>query len=331
MATLDEQPVASATSNGEGRMRAVVARRPGGPEVLDLVEVAVPEPGPGQVRIRVAAAPLHPADLSTRAGRMAESGLIAITEDVPLGWDVAGHVDAVGPGVRRFAAGDAVIGLRDLISAPGSHADRVVLDEAAVAPAPRSVSLAAASTLPLNALTADNSLRLSGARRGDSILVTGAVGSVGGFVLQLAAMHGIETVAAVRPGPGGERARRLGAGHVVTTDRPLSGSVRQVVPGGVDAVVDAAVLGVDAHGALRSGGTFVALVRPFAPPPLRATTVIVQEAFADGGRLTELAALVDFGVLELPVGETVPFSQAAEAHARLDAGGLGGPIVLVPG
>ena len=83
------------------RARAVVARRIGGPDVLELVPTAVPEPGTGEVRIRVAAAALNPIDISARAGRLTAAGLLSRTTDIPLGWDVAGHVDAIGPGSRR--------------------------------------------------------------------------------------------------------------------------------------------------------------------------------------------------------------------------------------
>ncbi|HYN95646.1 MAG TPA: alcohol dehydrogenase catalytic domain-containing protein, partial [Pilimelia sp.] len=117
-------------------MRAVIVRRFGGPEVLEIADVPVPEPGPGQVRIRVAAASVNRIDLSTRAGLLTGAGLFAPAERVWLGWDVAGEVAAAGPGVARFAVGDAVVGLRDVLSAPGTQAEHVVLDEGAVAPAP---------------------------------------------------------------------------------------------------------------------------------------------------------------------------------------------------
>ena len=91
--------------------------------------------------------------------------------------------------------------------------------------------------------------------------------------------------------------------------------------------IDAAVAGITGHEALRGGGTFVA---PFAPPRLRATRVVVQEAWADGGRLTELAALVDAGPLSLPVADFLPLAEVGRAHERLAAGGVRGRLVLVP-
>ncbi|TQS41983.1 NADP-dependent oxidoreductase [Cryptosporangium phraense] len=320
-------------------MRTALLRRFGGPEVIEFADVPRPEPGPGQVLVRVAAAAVNRIDLSTRDGALARAGLLAPAPAYALGWDVAGTVTATGPGVARFAGGDAVIGLRDVLSAPGTYAEYVVLDEGALAPAPRTVPLPAAATLPLIGLTADRSLALTGLGPGGILLVTGAAGGVGGLVLQLAAARGIRTVALARP-----RDEALVAGLGATWFVPHGGAaetqaevetvaaaVRRVVPGGVDAVIDAAVLGVPAHEALRGGGVFVTLVAPFAPPPLRATRVVVQEVFADGARLGELSALVDAGQLTLAVADTYPLDRAADAHRRLAAGGLRGRLVLVPG
>jgi NADPH2:quinone reductase len=102
------------------------------------------------------------------------------------------------------------------------------------------------------------------------------------------------------------------------------------VPGGVDAVIDTAVLGIAAHEALRGGGTFVALVAPFAPPPIRGTTVVVQEVYADGGRLAELSALAEAGRLTLRVAQTIPLDEASKAHELVERGGRRGRIVLQP-
>jgi NADPH:quinone reductase-like Zn-dependent oxidoreductase len=309
-------------------VRSVIVREPGGPEVLEIADSPVPEPGPRQVRIRVAAAALNPIDLSARAGRLAAAGLMPPMAQYGLGWDVAGHVDATGPGSVQFHIGEPVIGLRDLLFAGGTHAEYVVLDESAVGPAPRSVPLVDAATVPLNSLTASGALDLAGLAAGQTLLVTGASGGVGGFVLELATRLGVRTVALARPRDT-DRVRALGASEVLTSAEDLGTAVRRIVPGGVDAVIDAAVLGITAHQALRSTGTFVALVAPFAPPPIRATRVVVQEVFADGERLAELAKLVDDAALTLRVARTFPLDQARTAHELLERGGVGGRVVLV--
>ncbi|MBA2897875.1 NADP-dependent oxidoreductase [Nonomuraea soli] len=310
-------------------MHSVIVRRFGGPEVLEVIDTPVPEPGPGQVRVRVAGAALNPIDLSARAGRLTEAGLVAPAQHLGLGWDVSGTVDAVGQGARRFRAGDPVIGLRDLLFAGGSHAEHVVLDEQAVAPAPTSVSPVEAAALPLNALTADRALRLTGLERGQTLLVTGASGGVGGFAVQLAALAGLRTVALARPDDAA-RVLSLGVADVLTSADDLGSAVRAIVPGGVDAVIDAAVLGIQAHQALRGQGTFVALVAPYAPPPIRGTRVVVQEVFADGRRLAELSALVDAGALTPRVARTLPLARSRTAHELLERGGVRGRVVLTP-
>jgi NADPH2:quinone reductase len=319
-----------ATRDAEKVMRAATVPRFGGPDVIEIADVPVPDPGPGTVRVRVAASAVNPIDLATRAGQLTQAGLLAPAPVLGLGWDVAGDVDAVGAGVHRFAVGDAVIGLRDqLWSYPGAHAEQVVLDASALARAPTRVSAVEAATIPLNALTADRALGLTGLRAGQTLLVTGAAGAVGGYVLELAAVRGILAVALA--GAGDEAlARSLGAAAFVPRTAPVGPAVRTIVPGGVDAVVDAAVIGIGAHDALRGEGTFVALVAPFAPPPVRGTRVLVQEVVADGARLTELAALVDAGLLTPRVADTMPLAEIAAAHRRIEAGGLRGRIVLEP-
>ncbi|GAB2602134.1 NADPH:quinone reductase [Paractinoplanes abujensis] len=330
-------------------------RKFGGPEVLDVAEVASPEPGPGQVRIRVAAACVNRIDISTRDGALARAGLLAAAPPIGLGWDVSGEIDRVGEGVRRFAPGDAVIGLRDVLSGRGTQAELVVLDESAVAPAPAGASPVEAATLPLLGLTADRSLGLTGLRAGQTLLVTGAAGGVGTLVLELAALRGIRTVGLA--GPADEAlVRSRGAEFVARTSatpdegarsseadaRDVAGAeersrngalaeaVRRLVPGGVDAVIDTAVIGVAAHEAVRGGGTFVALVAPFAPPALRATSVVVQEVCADGARLTELSALAAAGHLTLRTGKVFALGDVADAHRLLVEGGQRGRLVLVP-
>lgn len=311
-------------------MKALIVRSFGGPEVLEVVELPCPEPGPGQVLVRVVGAGVNPIDLSTRAGRLAEAGLMAPAELVGLGWDVAGTIAAVGPGVASVRTGYPVIGLRDLLCAlPGAQAEYVVLDATAVARAPRSLELVAAGALPLTGVTALRALAMAEVGAGQTLLVTGAAGGVGGHVVQLAAHRGIHVVAVARAADEA-RVRELGAHEVVTRTAALGVEVRRRVPGGVDAVIDAAVLGIAAHDALRGAGTFVALVRPFAPPPIRGTRVVVQEAFADGAALAEVVRLVDAGVLTVRIAETMPLVEAGRAHARLAAGGVRGRIVLVP-
>ncbi|MBA3276386.1 MAG: alcohol dehydrogenase catalytic domain-containing protein [Chloroflexia bacterium] len=125
----------------------------GDPDALSVIDLPMPEPGNRQVRIRVQAATVNAADIFVRSGAMAS--ILPAREHYVLGWDVAGTVDAVGSAVVDFIAGDAVVGLSDwLRTQVGTHAEYVVLDAGALAPAPAGVSPIEAATLPANGLAA---------------------------------------------------------------------------------------------------------------------------------------------------------------------------------
>ncbi|GHC77407.1 NADP-dependent oxidoreductase [Streptomyces flavofungini] len=312
-------------------MRAVVVREAGGPEALELVEVPVPTAGVGQVRIRVEAAAVNPVDALTRSGALGAAGLLPPRDVVGIGWDVAGSIDEVGPGVRGFAPGERVIGVRDRLDVTlGTYADFVVLDAAAVAAAPARLSAAEAATLPLNGLTALQALDRLVLAPGATLLVTGAAGAVGGYAVQLAALRGLRVVAYAGAADE-EFARAVGAQWFVPRSGDLAEDVRALVPGGVDAALDTAVLGVAALGAVRNHGSFVSVVGGAAPVPLRGITVTEQWVAADDAALARLSALAEDGRLTARVADTMPLAEAVRAHRRLDDREvLRGRLVLVP-
>jgi NADPH:quinone reductase-like Zn-dependent oxidoreductase len=311
-------------------MKAVVIRRFGGPEVLEVAELDAPEPMAGQVRIHVQAAAVNPVDIATRAGRLTDAGLAPAAGQIGIGWDLAGVIDALGSDVDRFRDGDPVIAMRDLLSAPvGAQAEYVALDADAVAAAPRSVSPVEAATVPLNGLTAAQALDLLALREGQWLLVTGAAGALGGFALELAVLRGLRTVAVASPGDE-SLVRGLGADAFVPRSDDIGASVRRLVPGGVDGALDGAVIGISALDGVRDGGSFVAVAAGAAPVPLRGTRVHNVWIRTDAPRLAELAALVDARRLTPRVAAVQPLDTVAAAHERLSAGGVRGRIVLEP-
>ncbi|WP_371599019.1 zinc-binding dehydrogenase [Streptomyces sp. NBC_00564] len=296
-------------------MRAAVVTAFGGPEAVEIVETAVPEPGAGQIRIKVAAAALNPADAGVRAGVFGGAG-----KRLGLGWDVAGTVDAAGVAVG-WTVGEQVVGISyGVAKSLGTHADYVVVDADAVAVAPASVDAVHAATVPLNALTAAQALDLLALEAGQSLLVTGAAGAVGAYAVQLAVQRGLAVTALAREGDE-EFVRSLGAGRFVSGE---------VAPGSVDAVLDAAILGEKALEWVRDGGVFVGVIPHAQPASVRGVRTDAVEVAPDGARLAELVALVDEGVLTTRVAETFPLEDAAKAHARLGEGGVRGRLVLVP-
>ncbi|MER5423003.1 NADP-dependent oxidoreductase [Streptosporangium roseum] len=311
-------------------MRAVVVRSFGGSEVLKIEEVPAPGTGAGQVRIRVEAAGVNPVDVAVRTGLLVEAGLAERREVHGVGWDVAGVVEEIGAGVTGFAPGDRVIGLADRLDLPlGAYAEQIVLDADAVAPAPARATPEQAATLPLNGLTADQALDLAGLTTGQTLLVTGAAGGVGGYAVELAVTRGLRVVAVAGAGDE-ELVRSLGAEFFVPRDAELSSAVRELVPGGTHGAIDAAAIGTAALTAVRNGGSLVAVLGGAAPVPLRGTRVANVWIRADGARLAELARLADEGRLTLRVADALPLTEAAAAHERLTAGGLRGRLVLLP-
>jgi NADPH2:quinone reductase len=328
-------------------MRAVVVREFGGPESLRVEDLPVPVPGPGRVLVRVAAAAVNPVDPFTAAGGFAELGLTA-----PLvpGWDVAGAIESVAPDVTTWHPGDQVVALRDFEAAQsdggtaqpeggaagqpnGPYADYLTLPVEALAAAPAGVSLVDASTLPLNGLTAVQALDQFaelGLPAGGTVLVTGAAGAVGGYVVELAAARGLRVIATA--GANDEKAvRAFGATDFIPRRDDLSKAVREIVPGGVDAVIDPAFVGAEAVASVRDGGAFLAVAEPARPAPERELRIDVVHVHADAAQLADLVTRVEAGTLTLRTAATYPLAEAADAHRRLAAGGLRGRLVLVTG
>ncbi|MGN9842998.1 NADP-dependent oxidoreductase [Nonomuraea sp. H19] len=306
-------------------MRALI----GGSGAPRLVELPVPEAGPQQVRIKVAAAAVNPFDLAVAAGTLADYGVARPLDSYGIGFDVAGTVDQVGDGAA-FQVGEEVVGLMARLELPvKAQAEYAVLDASAVARAPRGFTAVEAATIPLNSLTAWQALDRAGVGPGRTLLVTGAAGAVGGYLVELATLRGARVVAAAGA-EDEELVRGLGAEWFVPRGDDLASAVRARVPGGVDAVVDAAVLGLAALDAVRDGGAFVALSAGVAPVGLRGIDVATVFFRADAAQLGEVVRLVEAGRVTLRVAGTYPLEKVADAHARLVAGGVRGRLVLVP-
>ncbi|MFQ6394823.1 NADP-dependent oxidoreductase [Nocardia sp. KC 131] len=310
-------------------MRAAVVRKPGREAVVELAEVPTPQPGRGAVRIKVAAAAVNPVDLMVRDG-VGGTPFAASRDQWGVGWDVAGTIDALGADVTEFAPGQAVIGISDRLDVSlGAQADYIVLEAGNIAPAPTTVNAIAAATIPLNGLTALQALAAVGTQQGQSLLITGATGAVGGFAVELAAAEGIRVIASAAAADE-QAVRALGATDFIPRESSLPDAVRELIPGGVDTALDAAALGPQTLAAVRAGGRFVSISVPATPIPLRGTRVTTVLVHADRAQLDRLVAAVDTGKLTLRVADTYPLDAVVAAQQRLAAGGLRGRLVLIP-
>jgi NADPH:quinone reductase-like Zn-dependent oxidoreductase len=297
--------------------RSAVVRHPGGPDAIEIIDVPVVEPGPGQLRVAVAAAAVNPVDLAVAAGVFHEMGLVHQPDHTGLGWDFAGIVTAAGPGVA-VPIGSRVAGLvigfdRD----HGTYAEQLVVAAADTAPVPDDLDLVTAATVPLNGLAAAQLLDLLGDGDGRQLLVTGAAGALGGYLVPLAQDRGWRVTGLARPGDE-KFVRDLGADF---TDVPTPGW---------DAVADAAALQADGLALVRDGGVFVGVQPGRAPATERGVTVHTVEVHPDGARLAGLLEDAASGHLPARVHAVVPLADVADAQRAVAAGGVRGRYVLRP-
>jgi len=301
----------------------------GDASVLRVLTVPMPEPGPGQVRVRVAAATVNPTDLGFRqGGRRLPDGVAA--PYVP-GMELAGVIDAVGPSVSPWQAGDRVMAaVSPSEPGGGAQAEYRVVDADQLARVPDGITLEAAATLPMNGMTVRTALDMLALPPGSTLAVTGSAGAVGQYAIQLGTYEGLTVIGDAAPGPDEELVLSFGARHVVPRGPGMAAAVRALYPSGVDAVLDAALLGPAILPAVRDGGQLLA-VRPFQGETERGiaiSLVLVGQHLHEGDRLASLAELAGNGVLTLRVAELLPAERAAEAHQRLAAGGVRGRLVL---
>ena len=297
--------------------RTAVVRTPGGPDSIEIIDVPVVEPGPGQVRVDIAAAAVNPPDLALAAGVFHGMGLVNQPHHTGLGWDFAGIVTGTGPDVD-LPVGSRVAGLvvgfdRDF----GTYAEQVVVPVSATALVPDGLDLATAATVPLNGLAAAQLVDLLGDGEGRRLLVTGAAGAVGGYVVSLAQDRGWRVTGLARAE---DEAFVRGLGAHFTVD---------AAPGW-DAVADGAVLQEQGVALVRDGGIFVGVLPGTVPAEERGVTVRVVETQPDGARLAQLLASVASGHLPARVHAVVPLDEVADAHRAVAKGGVRGRYVLQP-
>ncbi|MEY9933654.1 NADPH2:quinone reductase [Catenulispora sp. GP43] len=284
-------------------MNAMAVHAFGPAENLIPAKLAIRDPAPGELLIRIRAAAVNPADLGMRAGRYAWPEPVRMP--VIPGYDLAGVVEQ---GTEAFPAGTAVIAYTaHSKTQTGAYAEYATLPEHLVAAAPKNIGPAEAAALPLAGLTAQTALYHLDLKPGQTLLVNRAAGAVGGFAAQLARARGIE----------------------VLTDPDQ----RHTVDAALDVVGAKAALAAFAR--VRDGGRYATVVPEFWLPggqftPARdidPVTVFVDPELAD---LAELARLTDAGVLTPRVADTLPLASAAEAHRRMERGGAVGKLVLLP-
>jgi NADPH:quinone reductase-like Zn-dependent oxidoreductase len=305
--------------------RAVRFDEYGDIDVLNVVEVERPVPGPGQVLVGVKAAGINPGEAAIRRGLMHERW--PATFPSGEGSDLAGVVEEVGAEVDAFSVGDEVLGWTDQRA---SHAELVVVAADQLIPKPPGVPWEAAGALFVAGTTAYAAVRAVGAGSGDTVVVSGAAGGVGSLTVQLARLAGATVI-----GLAGESNHQWLLEHgaiPVAYGDGVVGRIREVTDDHVDALIDT------------FGGGYVAMaIEELGVAPERVDTIIDwaaaeqygvkvegTAAAADTEVLSELVGLVDRGELEVPIARVYPLEQVRDAYRELERRHTRGKIVLVP-
>jgi NADPH:quinone reductase len=312
-------------------MKAIGLMKFGGPEVMRVVELPDPEPGPGEVGIRVQAVGVNPTDITFRAGGRAAQLAGRPAPYVP-GVDAAGVVDKLGPGSDgRLAVGDRVSAfVVPMGPRGGSYAEYIVVPQASVVPAPRGASIWEAATLLLNAATARLALHALALPPGQTVAIVGGAGAVGGYAIQLAKGEGGLTVLTSASAADEQLVGSLGADLIVETNGDLAAGIRRQVPDGAPGLIDGAALNEAILPAVADGGRLVTL-KGWNGPGERHISIHPISSFdfaTDTALFDRVRQLAEDRVLTLRVAEVMPAAQAGEAQRRLAAGGVRGRLVL---
>ena len=324
-------------------MRAVIGSQHGGPEVLQIGEVAPPDPGPGQLLVDVAAAGVNYMDIYQREGRPPYAS--AALPYVP-GAEGAGTVTAVGPEVSGFAAGDRVAWTQ----VPGSYAEQVAVPAALAVPVPEGMDLNVAAAVMLQGMTAHYLCHSTyPVAEGDPVVVHAAAGGVGLLLTQMIAMRGGISIATTSTSAKAGLAQQAGADHV-TDYEDFAGVARRVTGGaGVAAVYDgigqatfeASLSALRVRGYMVLYGAASGPVPPFdlqrlnpagslfVTRPTLGHYLASREELA--WRAGDLFGWITEGRLSVRVGGRYPLEQAARAHTDLASRRTTGKLLLLPG
>jgi len=299
-----------------------------GIENIYVAEVADPAPAAGEVLIATEASTIHPADLGMVTGQFASWLPDSITAPYTPGWDLAGRIIAVGDGLDASLLGSRAVGFSNWVEAGlGTQSSLVALPQGNVATAGDGLPSAQLTTVALNGLTAWAALKELALQPGQTLVIAGAAGSVGGFALELAAARGIRVIAAVS-GRDREYVLGLGASDVAAReDGDIGTVVRKILPAGADGLFDTTTsLGSAGLGAIKDGGLHVTSTDP--PEPERGIRVTKIYGVPDGDALQRLADMATASELHTPVAREFSAEQARAAYQEFTSGSHRGQIIL---
>ncbi len=313
-------------------MKAIAIREFGGRDKLEPMDLPVPEVGKGEILVRVKGAGVNPVDWKIREGWLKD----LFPHRFPLipGWDAAGIVERIGPGVTRFRVGDEVFAYcRKPVVQGGAYAEYIALTEEHLAFKPRNTTFTEAAGIPLTALTAYQALvDAAGIKSGERVLIHAAAGGVGGFGVQIAKDRGA-LVWGTAGSRNGDYVRSLGAERVIDYRREdFRNAVRSAYPDGVDVVFDCVggdVLKKSVE-IVRKGGRLISIVDSLDEGSLGRADIRFEFVFVapNSMELSELGQMVEEVRLRVHLEEVLPLEAAGKAHELSESRHTRGKIVL---
>jgi NADPH:quinone reductase-like Zn-dependent oxidoreductase len=305
----------------------------GGIDKIQVGPLDLPALGDNDVQLIVKAAGVNPVDAVVREGKFAQ--VVPSAFPTVPGWDVCGIVEKCGPGAQRFAVGDEVYGyVRQPVAQHGTFAESIVVPENLLAKSPEKLSWVEAGGLPLAGLTAYQSVIKAGQlKAGETVLILGASGGVGGSAIQLAKDAGAR-VLAVASADSAAHMKQLGADETIDYKAgPVAEAVKKLVPEGVDLLFDAASGDTltQSLATLKPNGRLISVLNDGKnlnlPPGVHFQHVMAQPSVPDLDHLRELA---DVGKLRVPIAATFSLDDTRKAFEQIETHHTTGKVVIVP-
>jgi len=313
-------------------MRAITYDKFGGATVLKLTDLPVPEPGPGEVLVKIHAAAVNPIDWKIRNGQF--ECVFEHTFPITPGWDMAGVIEALGPGVENWSAGDKVYAYTRFSKAEvGTYAEYIVVPETYLALAPKGLSFTEAASIPLAALTAWQTFKgFANLMPGQVALIHAGAGGVGSLAIPFAKHLGAIVLTTAQT-KNHDYCRRFGADlcfdYKKADYRTL---IKELYPEGVDAILDSIGEEVpnESLDILKPSGALICLNDPPDEDRAKALGLRALRLYSepDGKTLGKITKLVEKGILPIPEIQAFPFNYAQKAHTLSEAGHVRGKLVL---
>lgn len=313
-------------------MKAITYDRFGGADVLKLTDLPKPEPGPGEVLVKIHAAGVNPIDWKIRNGQFE----CVFEHNFPItpGWDMAGVMETAGPGVKAWKAGDKVYAYTRFAKAEvGTYAEYMVVPESYLGPMPKGLSFVEAASIPLAALTAWQSFKgFAKLTPGQVVLIHAGAGGVGSLAVPFAKHLGATVVTTAQTN-NHDYCQGLGADHC--TDYKKADyriALKELYPEGVDVILDSVGYEIPDQSLdiLKPGGALICLNDPPDEDRAKALGLRALRLYSepDGKMLGEITKLIEKRVLPVPEILALPLSDAQKAQTLSEAGHVRGKLVL---